>query len=224
VTSAAAEPAHSGQPLVHNRSPGQPTVTSIPTFTRPPATLKPRRASRRRLNYEAGTKRVTVQNLRVDTLSQNVNSANAQGIGQVVIVTPDQIRQVDSDLAEKVKTFNWDTVMEETLQGLQSSAFADGPPKSDSTLGFRIIQNWEIIATSLNMRPKRPDAIGEGARVSLTLKQIERFRFLFEDEIQIVRAARNNVAHAVPIEEDALRAAVDISDRLVKVLKGPPTD
>lgn len=160
-----------------------------------------------------------VQNLRVDNLTQSVATANAQGIGQVIITT-EQIKKVDSEMSRKVATFNWDELVEQTFAELQRSA----EPRQDPALVPRIIQNWEIIAASLDLPPHGP---GRGGipRVAITAEQSEQFRFLFEEEIQIVRAARNTVAHAQPIADDALKAAVDISEQLLEILRrDPPPD
>ena len=127
-----------------------------------------------------------VQNLRVDTLSQNLASASATGIGQLII-NGDQIQRVDSAMAEKVKTFNWDT-MEKTLTEVQPPPTTE-EPAPDPTLVWRIIQNWETIAATLELSPKVRGGRGDGSRTKLTPDQISRFRMLFEEEIQIVRAA-----------------------------------
>jgi hypothetical protein len=42
------------------------SITSHPSYTRPPTTLKPRRPSRRRLNHGAGIKSETVHDVRLD--------------------------------------------------------------------------------------------------------------------------------------------------------------
>ena len=83
-----------------------------------------------------------MQNLRVDTLSQNSNSASAQGIGQLIITTPDQIRQVDSDMAEKVKTFNWDAATNGRMMVVGATMDPIEVSPIQLIVGKKSIQGW----------------------------------------------------------------------------------
>lgn len=159
-----------------------------------------------------------MQNLRVDTLSQNVAAAHATS--NVYVVSSDEIKKVDSELPRKAEAFSRGEVLEPRV--------AEGPPpsadeeKQDPFLVSRILENWEILAASLNLSPRSRGARGDLLRVKMTAEQIDQFRFLFEEEIQIVRAARNNVAHAMPIPNEDFQRTVDISEQLVRILRNPP--
>jgi hypothetical protein len=54
----------------------------------------------------------------------------------------------------------------------------------------------------------------EGAR-----EVLRRWRGLFADELEVVRLARNTVAHAMYISDDNLRNAVAVAEQLVRIAR-----
>lgn len=160
-----------------------------------------------------------IQNLRVDTLSQNVVAATSQATNNVYLVSSDEMKKIDSELREKADAISRGEGP--TLNDLQR-------PKTDEhgldpVLSSLLIRNWEILAASLDLPPRRGGARSEVPRVKVSAGDIEEFTSLFDEEIQVVRAARNTVAHAGSISNDDLRTAVDISEQLLRILRTPRT-
>jgi hypothetical protein len=161
--------------------------------------------------------RIQVQNSRIEMLSQNLAmaTANAQAISNVYLTTSDEIRQRDSGLAQKAEAFKRGVEPEPTTTAGELVTEA-----LDAELATRLIRDWEVLAASLDLPPYRPGGRPDIPRVVVSSDEANRFVNVFADELKIVRAARNNVAHARPITNDDLRAAVDISDRLLAILQG----
>lgn len=156
-----------------------------------------------------------LQNLRVDTLSQNVAAANAQATNNVYLVSSEEIKKIDSELPKKAEAFSRGDVPAPTVA--QWSPDEENP---DPSLIPRIIENWELLYASLDLGPSRRGRSGDSSpRIKVTASEADRFKFLFDEELQVVRAARNNVAHAKPITNEDLRSAVDISDQLLEILR-----
>ncbi|CAJ1498923.1 hypothetical protein [[Mycobacterium] burgundiense] len=142
------------------------------------------------------------QTQRLDLLSQNLAHASAQGIGNMYIISGETIDKADENMRTKVDAF---------VHGRESTpTFAEPPApvsSSDPTMVVKLLENWEKI--------KRFDTI-------LPATELGRFRTVFEQELQIVQAARNTVAHSRPISASDLEKAVDISDQLVEILRRTP--
>lgn len=165
-----------------------------------------------------------MQNLRVDTLAQNVAAANAQATNNVYLYSSDDIKKIDSELPNKVEAFTRGNIPEPPV--IQWTPIDGERPSEDeqsyASLAMRIIENWEILAASLDLPPYPRVSRSDLPKIKLTANQAEQFRFLFEEELQIVRAARNNVAHAKAVSIDDLRSAVDISEQLLTTLTTSP--
>ncbi|WP_131829160.1 hypothetical protein [Mycobacterium numidiamassiliense] len=159
-----------------------------------------------------------MQNLRVDTISQNF--AAAQATNQVFVVTSDAIKQADTRLPDKIDAFSrGEALTPNTVVPSDPSVGTDTP---DPFLVSRILENWEILNASLNLQPRGHGVGGDRFRVNLSSDEIELFRSTFDEEIRIVRAMRNNVAHAVPIPNEDLQRVVDISEQLLRFLRSTP--
>lgn len=76
-----------------------------------------------------------------------------------------------------------------------------------------------MLSASLNLPPYRRGAPDGVAGVPLTAGQAADFSGAFHDELKIVRAARNVVAHAGVISRTEVRAARDISAQLLQILR-----
>ncbi|OBG37465.1 hypothetical protein [Mycolicibacter heraklionensis] len=164
-----------------------------------------------------------IQNLRVDMLAQNVAAATAQATNNVFLYTSEDIKKIDSQLPKKAEAFTRGDVTEPTVADWSSAEDTETAEKekSDARLVTRIIENWEVLAASLDLPPYRRVPRSDALRIKITANQADQFRFLFEEELQVVRAARNNVAHAKAIPIEDLRSAVDISDQLLTILTKP---
>lgn len=161
--------------------------------------------------------RLEIQNLRVDTLSQNLVAANAQAVNNVYLVSTEDIKNIDAALPEKARMYARGEVPSMPATGFLAP---EAEEKLDPLMVVRLIQNWETLAWYLSLTPYHRGANAEDIGIAISLHQANLFRRLFEDELNIVRAARNNVAHAKPITDDDLSSAVDISERLLEALRG----
>ena len=178
------------------------------------------KASQSEAKAERLETQLQMQNVRVDTLTQNVAAASAQGIGNLYIMSGEKLDNVDSGLREKAERFSRGEMPVSTAGAFQLREDL----RPDPTLVSRIIQNWEILAASLDLPPYRPDR-DVIPRAAVTAADAKRFRNVFAEELQIVRAARNTAAHFGPISNDELQTALDISEQLLEILRrNPPSD
>jgi hypothetical protein len=124
-------------------------------------------------------------------------AASAQAIGNVFLVTGNEIQQRDLALPGKADAFKRGVEPEPTTT-IDELAIE----RPDPLLVTKLIQNWEVIAVSLDLPPYRPGARADIPRVMVSGDEANRFANVFAEELRIVRAARNNVAHARPITND----------------------
>lgn len=95
----------------------------------------------------------------------------------------------------------------------------DENDRPDAHDAMALNRNWEILAASLDLPPCRRGASDGVARVPLTAGQAADFSGAFRDELNIVRAARNTVAHAGVLSRVELQDATEISAQLVQILR-----
>ncbi|UXA16743.1 hypothetical protein [Mycobacterium sp. SMC-4] len=162
-----------------------------------------------------------MQSLRVDNLA----AANAQATGNNVFIGEEFLKRLSSDLPDKGRVF-LEGLVPPLTKGLAPSPLASdtqegSPDRVDARLALQLIDNWEMLAATLDLPPYRPgrDAV---PRVPVTAEDSHRFRNVFADELQIVRAARNTVAHSAPISNDDLQKAVAMSEQLLDILRRTP--
>lgn len=156
---------------------------------------------------------VHIQNSRIETLSQNLVSASAQANGNAIYFGDEFVRVLIDDLPNKADAYKRGVEPDRTKF---SSDFSPRP--SEDGLVTQLIRNWERIAASLNLPPSRRRK-SDTPRIVVNPDEANRFINVFADELDVVRAARNSVAHAIPISSDELRAAVGISERLLEILQ-----
>lgn len=141
------------------------------------------------------------QTQRVDLLSQNVATASAQG-GNVYFLSGDSLGALDANLPNKMRLF-----LEGGKAGPLPIETLTSDQEPDPALVVKLLDNWEKIRSF--------DAI-------LPPAELSRFRTVFDQELQVVQAARNTVAHSRTISTSDLQKAVDISEQLVNALRGTP--
>ena len=153
--------------------------------------------------------RVHVQDARIDSVSQSVATAASHASVGPILIGDKAIEHALSGLPEKAQAF-------QSGQGtpLEQESDSVDPQKATS-----LIQNWELIAASLDLPPYRFRRGPTTRRIPLTADLASRFASVFADELQIVRAARNTVAHAGLIGADELNSAVEISESLLGILR-----
>lgn len=168
-----------------------------------------------------------MQSLRVDNLTQSVAAASAQASGNNVFIGEEFLKRVSSDLPDKGRDFIEGLVPPPT-EGVAPTPTPSytqnerSPERVNPDLALQLIDNWETIAASLDLPPYRLGGREAIARIPVTADESSRFRNVFADELQIVRAARNTVAHSAPISNDDLQKAVDISKQLLDILRRTP--
>jgi hypothetical protein len=144
-----------------------------------------------------------LQHLRVEMLTQNAAAAAAhsQATGNTMIIGGETLRDLTIELPDKVSAFERGVTPPKAK--VDRRAITAQYPQ----LATRLIANWEDISELTELQP--------GSRWTDDV----RFTSTFQEELEVVRAARNTVAHAKPISPQDLRAAVDISDRLLETLR-----
>lgn len=168
-----------------------------------------------------------MQSLRVDNLTQNLAAASAQASGNNVFIGDELLKQVSSDLPDKGREFIEGPVRV-SARGVGSSPTPShvrderSSDRINSDLAMQLIENWETLAASLDLPPYRPGGGEVGNRIPVTAEESHRFKSVFANELQIVRAARNTVAHAAPISNTDVRKAADISQQLLDILRRAP--
>lgn len=153
--------------------------------------------------------RILIQGARIDSLNQNVAAAAAQASVGPILIGDTAIQHALSGLPRKKQAF-------EAGAPVQPADPAEEPV--DATQVARLIRNWERIAASLDLPPYRYGRTMDLARIPIPVVDAARFSRVFSEELQIVRAARNTVAHAGTLPPEQLKSAVDISDRLLEIL------
>jgi hypothetical protein len=139
-----------------------------------------------------------VQSLRVDTLTQNVAAASSQATANnTTIIGEELIRELRFGLHEKAQALE---------QGVAPSPRKKDRHAPDPQLVTRLIANWETISESLGPPQSRSPGAADYANA-------------FQEELEVIRAARNTVAHAKPITHQDLREAVALSNDLLEVLR-----
>lgn len=105
------------------------------------------------------------------------------------------------------------------------------PARSDeyAEQAVRLIRNWERLAEMLLLppyatprRPGRRDLLSDGGdalSLSVEDEKIYQFSTVFSDEIQLVRAARNAVAHDRGLSPEAVIDAADAAEELIRVFQ-----
>lgn len=162
--------------------------------------------------------RLLLQTIRIDGLNQAVANSTAQASIGDIIIGDAAIKKAVSGLPQKEAAYK---------RGADEEALpaADATPAPDAELTSRVIRNWESIAASLDLPPYRPGVRASVSRDPISTTDAKRFVSLFREELNVVRATRNTVAHAGSIADDDLLAAVEISERLLAILRdGTPHD
>lgn len=155
--------------------------------------------------------RFILQSVRLDTLNQSVAAATAQA-NTTIYVGDASLRNAEANLEDKERAFK------------QGAKFAPSEetsePPADPKLVSQLLRNWEIIAASLDLPPQRNRRTVDIPRIPVTAENANRFANVFSEELNIVRATRNTVAHAGTISPHELQTAVNISKRLLEILEG----
>lgn len=152
-----------------------------------------------------------LQSLRIDGVSQAMASAAAQASVGDILIGDAAIERAKSGLDAKAEAFKRGTRAQDQM--------TDENGRPDAQDAMELIRNWEMLAASLDLPPYRRGASDGVARVPLTASQAADFSGAFRNELSIVRAARNTVAHAGVLSRAELQDATDISARMVQILR-----
>jgi hypothetical protein len=158
-------------------------------------------AERRVGNFE---NRLEVQNTRIESMVQSAASASVEANFSPVYVGDASIVQARENLPAKEEAFR---------KGQDADSSWKMDPELNSGGIGEIIANWETIARRLAITP-----YGGGARESMHPDDVGSFMEFFGEEIQVVRAVRNAVAHARPVSSNELQSAIDISRELLEIM------
>jgi hypothetical protein len=95
-----------------------------------------------------------------------------------------------------------------------------GPGDDYAADVLRLINNWEQLNELVPLRPQR-GATGVSPDDEREEYKRSAFVSLFKEEIQLVRAARNSVAHSQPLPPEAVREAADAAEELLRIFQLP---
>jgi hypothetical protein len=103
---------------------------------------------------------------------------------------------------------------------MMDSASLDPISNDQAVKRTELIQLWAEVdgflqLTSGGTRPSDPLTLADDAQAAAKA----RFASLFAEEIQVVGAARNLVAHARPIDDTLLDEAVELARELVRIIR-----
>lgn len=122
-----------------------------------------------------------------------------------------------SELAEKLPGKTSTARTGRTTTPLQEPVNTD---PSRALLVSRLLAAWEELQGELEPPPVESDKPAMTvAEYNEASARNSRFRTLFREEINAVRAARNTVAHARPISDAALEEALGIATELLRILR-----
>ena len=158
---------------------------------------------------ERVTDRLAIQSTRIDGLAQATASAAAQATVGPIFIGDKAIEHAQAVLPEKERAF---------LAGRDVSVDETPKPPLDYAAIGELISNWEEINSLLGPTPYRMTQ-RPPVESSLSEDDVRRFVEIFKEELQIVRAARNTVAHAGAISPEDVTSAVDISNSLLEILR-----
>ena len=112
---------------------------------------------------------------------------------------------------------------ESESEGASPIGASDLAPALDPTTSTQaqkqaeLIRLWGEIAAFLELVPTTRTLEAASSTVTLDAAR-ERFQLLFEEEIQVVLAARNAVAHGRPIDEAVLDESVELARELARII------
>lgn len=162
---------------------------------------------------------VTDQTRRADNLetqlalvSATVQNAVAVGVGNqqsVILALPGDFEHLVAEVRGKAPAGSADSPVSQPAQSTS--------PAEDA---IRLINLWEELAESLAIGPYAP----RDRRDTAGWERTDQIRFLdlFREEIELVRATRNSVAHGRDVPADVVRSAADAADELLRIWRTTP--
>jgi hypothetical protein len=154
---------------------------------------------------------VNTQQVRIDTAMLAASTSSARSSVEMVMVGGQELRHIEQNLPTKAEAFRSGRTPERSRAEPARTA-------EEAVLGRRLIEAWEEINRILfpqrsykgQVRSSK-DYYEEDVRAS--------FARNFEEELQIIRAARNAYAHAFPLAEEELRQAASLAEQILRILR-----
>jgi hypothetical protein len=170
-----------------------------------------RRAHEQQERQDRLDQQLSIYQTRLDNLAAATSSAHAT-IGDIYIGT-DELRRARENLEEKERRFRTGTPPEPTSHSMRASL------PNEAVLASRLLRAWEQLSESLQLRGVPPMKAESDSRDGSLQAELSRLRSDFGPEIQIVRAARNAVAHARPLSQQELMDAVSLAEDLNELVQ-----
>lgn len=165
----------------------------------------------------------SVQQVRVDAAIANSSSSRSDATASVgdIIINGEQIRRNTVNVPNKVEELRRRPTAKDKLRDEQS---APAPNIDFAQRVLELLRSWEVLDAALGLtsqtrrvRDERDDGLTAQLRARLRSRR-NRFLAAFSDEIDVVRAARNTVAHNRPISIEDLVASIDLANSLISAL------
>lgn len=151
--------------------------------------------------------RTTIQAIQTQVVTLSSATANSSAVVGPILIGVGAIRQAEANLPDKEAAF--DSGSEPQRPQVQAPVEGGAPAQVEL---LRAYETFRAALTTLQDRARHDASAFERAA---------RFEQLFADEIRVVQAARNSVAHSLTVEPEELAAAIDIAQRLTQILTKP---
>ena len=149
---------------------------------------------------------------------ENVATASATANANINIfpgelLTPEVLRAVNQRFDEKRQRYAAGQAVERDIARPVRPV-----GEEDASLRADLLAVWEELSSILQLTPgaRRAERPNE---YEIGLARRQRFINLFGEELEVVRAARNAVAHARPVDTEALREAVEVGRKLLALAR-----
>jgi hypothetical protein len=157
---------------------------------------------------------ISVTQTRLDAATSANASASAEN---VFLFTGDSLRELPDRLQEKITRLG----LNAPRVGPSEPEHYAAPPSRDleggrlPALKLELIDAWQELYDTLFL-DRRQLREAEGVLPPILLSRRDDFVGLFRDEINLVRAARNNAAHSKPLTEEEAAEAVTAARTLLR--------
>jgi hypothetical protein len=159
-----------------------------------------------------------LQLLRIETVAQAAASAQVSVHNDIGgFLRSEEGRELkvrDSALSQQVNS----TAGSDGAQTSTPRTYAQDISDDRAQSAMKLISNWEILAASLNLPPHNRWERLEVPTLGISASEAAAFEADYAPDLSLVRKARNTVAHARPITDSDLQAAVDLSNLLLQIL------
>jgi hypothetical protein len=152
--------------------------------------------------------RFLIQEALMQNISQSVSNVNT--VRNQITISSEKLSYLQQELPDKQRAF---------LERDKPTVMRAVGGEIDAELAIKLLGNWELLSRALSVSV--PQYRREESGIDGIARYVEfaaQFKQTFSEELEIIRAARNAIAHSDPISAEELERAVAISDDLLATL------